>query len=283
MAGDEIAWEQYCLETKGRILKWRDYWSDKERTEDNQKFLDHYRYTYRRQYNLPMATAIQLGCDRVDISEDGNSNDNIALSTISYLLNRPIEERKQYHVCIGWTSTCRFIKYIEGVSNSYNSHYSNLHVTHVGGEHCQPELRRIQYYIDASFRALSDEDLWLNFVKNVMLLESFLINNGITYTFYKALGTINDVRSIGPFEPFKFVIPNDKVTNDSNWYNFKPLHYEESKHPYENDSWTTTVLEFGDYWVSEENTHPNLKAVGDFSKDLANFIRNQNVLSTVSE
>lgn len=277
MAGDEVVWDNYCLQKKGRKLDWKSFWSDKNISPEDQKFVIDYRYTYRRLFNLPMATALRLGCERIDISEDGNSNDNIALATIAFLLDKSPKERKNFHVCIGWTSTSRFMKYLPAISKDYTSQFCNLHVNHVGGNHGQPELKKVQSFIDTTFQNLTDEDLWLNFVKNIMLLENFLINNDITYTFYKALGTPNDVRLIGTFQPLKFVISKDKVTNDSNWYNFKISGI--SPHPYENDSWTTTVLEFDNNWVSKENKHPNLNAVNNFASHLAEFIRNQNVIN----
>ena len=30
VAGDEIAWDKYCLEKKGRILDWQKCWTDPE-------------------------------------------------------------------------------------------------------------------------------------------------------------------------------------------------------------------------------------------------------------
>lgn len=276
MAGDEVAWDQYCLEKRGCLLKWRDFFSDKQRSVEDNQFMFDYRLEYRRLHNLPMKVATELGLERVDISEDGRSNDDIALSTIGYLINLPPEERKQYHVCIGWTSISRFIKYVGNTPSNFKPQFYNLHNNHVGGVHKQLELSNIQSYIDISFRALTDEDFWLAFVRNIMLLENFLINNEITYTFYKALGTANDVRIIGPFPPFDPVIPSDKVTNDSCWYNFKKA--KVSEHPYENDSWCSTVIEYPMNHISKENGHPNLKAVNLFAIALSNFIRSQNVL-----
>lgn len=275
-AGDEVVWDNYCLQRKGRKIDWRSFYSDQKNSPEMQKFIYDYRVNYRRLFNLPMATAFRLGCERVDLSEDGNSNDNIALSTIAYLLSKTPKERKQYHVCIGWTSTSRFMKFIPEISKDYRSQFTNLHVTHVGGNHGQPELKKIQSFVDTSFQFLTDEDLWFNFVRNIMLLENFLITNQITYTFFKALGTKNDVRSIGTCQPVKLILPNDKITNDRCWYEFKII--GTSPHPYENDSWTTTVLEIDDGFLSKENRHPNLNAVNKFASYLAEFIKEQKVI-----
>jgi hypothetical protein len=118
MAGDEIVWDKYCLEKKGRLLDWRNFWADlelKNKPAVLDDFMNYYRFDYRRLHNLPMATSLHLGLERIDISEDGNSNDNIALSTIAYLISKPIEERKKYHVCIGWTITSRFLKFLKWI------------------------------------------------------------------------------------------------------------------------------------------------------------------------
>ena len=276
VAGDEIAWDQYCLEKKGRLINWRAFWADpelKNQPVELGNFMTYYRFEYRRLYNLPMATALHLGLERIDISEDGNSNDNIALSTIAYLINKPIEERKQYHVCIGWTTTPRFLKFLKEVPNINFNSFNNVHINHVGTKHGQHEFDVIQKYIDITFQTLTDEDLWLNYVKNIVLLENFLISNGITYTFFKSLGGAGEARIVGPFQPFDFVIPEDRLTNHANWLDFGG-----PNSPYANESWTSTIQDSKECWISKDNLHPNLHAISNFSIKLATFIKTQGVL-----
>ena len=277
VAGDEIAWDKYCLEKKGRLLDWRKTWADPEFKNQPavlNDFMAYYGATYRKLHNLPMATSLQLGLEKIDISEDGNSNDNIAISTIAYLISKPIEERKQYHVCIGWTTPSRFLKFLKKVHNTNPDNFKNILIDHVGTKHGQRELDVIQKYIDITFQTLTDDDLWLNYVKNIMLLENFLISNGITYTFFKSLGSSKDVRTVGPFRPFDFVILEDQLTNNANWFDFGGLNL-----PYANEAWNSTINHDESLWVSSSNRHPSLKAVAIFSNLLADFIRKQNVLN----
>jgi hypothetical protein len=160
MAGDELVWNNYCI-SKGRpIIDWNTFWLQNDRTPDVNEFVREYRFDYRRLHNLPMAVATHLSAGRIDISEDGNSNDCIALSTIAYLLSKTPEERKQFHVCVGWSSNSRFLKYINRVNL-----FANIHVNHVGGRHGQEDLRDVQDYIDIVFAQSTDEDFWLNYVK----------------------------------------------------------------------------------------------------------------------
>jgi hypothetical protein len=273
MAGDEIAWEQYCISKGSPIIEWGVSWSQNQNIPEANKFMHEYRFDYRRLHNLPMAVATHLSSSRIDISEDGNSNDSIAVSTIAFLLSKTWEERKQFHVCIGWSTNSRFLKYIDSINS-----FINIHVNHVGGGHGQEELRDIQDYIDIVFAQSADEDFWLNYVKNIMLLENFLINNGITYTFYRALGSSRDAKDLKNLPPFDFELPIGYITNHSNWYSCH-MNGDLTAYPYEQSSWTSNIIHDESQWISKTNRHPNLKAVAIFSNLLADFIRKQNVLN----
>ena len=273
MSGDEIAWAQYCIFKGKPVMDWNTVWLQNYSNPDINEFFHEYRFDYRRLHNLPMAVAKHLQSGRIDISEDGNSNDCIALSTIAYLLSKTPEERKQFHVCVGWSSNSRFLKYMNRVNS-----FTNIHVNHVGGGHGQEELRDIQGYIDIVFAQSTDEDFWLNYVKNVMLLENFLINNSITYTFYRALGSNRDAKDLKNLPPFDFELPIGDITNHSNWYSLQSSG-DKGRWPIEQNSWTSTILHDESQWISEKNGHPNLKAVSIFSAQLADFIKKQNVLN----
>ena len=273
MAGDALAWKQYCISKGKSEIDWDTFWLQNHSLPEVNEFVWEYRFDYRRLHNLPTAVATHLSASRIDISEDGNSNDSIAISTIAYLLSKTSEERKQFHVCIGWSSNSRFIKYIEQINS-----FTNLHIHHVGGRHSQDEIRYLQDYIDIVFAKSTDEDIWLNYVKNVMLLENFLISNGITYTFYRALGSDHDAKDLKTFPPFNFELPNADVTNHSNWYSFH-MDGDLTVYPYEQSSWTSNIIHDESLWISVNNHHPNLKAVAIFSNSLADFIRKQNVLN----
>ena len=273
MAGDELVWDNYCI-SKGRpVIDWNTFWLQNYRNPETNEFVKEYRFDYRRLHNLPMAVATHLASSRIDISEDGNSNDSIAISTIAYLLSKTSEERKQFHVCIGWSSNSRFLKYIDSINS-----FTNIHVNHVGGGHGQLELRDLQDYIDIVFTKNTDEDFWLNYVKNIMLLENFLISNGITYTFYRALGGNGESRDLKTFPPFDFDLPSTAITNHSNWYSFQTSE-DIGRWPIKQNSWTSTIVSEESQWISANNRHPNLKAVTIFSAQLADFITKQNVLN----
>lgn len=275
VAGDALVWDKYCLEKKFQVIKWEDFLENikSKYQPELQEFSDYYRFEYRRLHNLPMATAIHFGYERIDISEDGNSNDNISLATIAFFSNKTIEERRQYHVCIGWTSIFRFSKFIKQNDNFNGGVFANANPFHTMKEHREIQFNDIQNYIDITFKTLTDEDVWVNYVKNIMLLENFLISNGITYTFFRSLGDATDTRIIGPFPPFDFTISKDKITNDANWLDFGGPNA-----PYANNSWTSSIFRDEKSMISKDNRHPNLHAVANFSSKLAEFIKNQGVL-----
>jgi hypothetical protein len=272
MAGDEIVWAQYCISKGKPVIDWNTFWLQIHGDPEVKSVWRDYRFDYRRLHNLPMAIATHLASSRIDISEDGNSNDCIALGTIAYLLSKTREERRQFHVCIGWSSNSRFLKYVDSING-----FVNLHVNHVGVGHGQAELRDIQDYIDIVFAKNTDEDFWLNYIKNVMLLENFLISNGVTYTFYRALGHNQDIKDLKKLPPFDFDLPNASITNHSNWYSFQASD-DIGRWPIGQQSWTSTIQNDESQWISEKNRHPNLKAVSIFSAQLADFIKSQNVL-----
>ena len=267
VAGDEIVWDQYCKES-GKILNWVDAGKSKE----NFDFWHNYRHVYRLQYALPAMVARHFSCLHIDISQDGNSNDMIALATVNYLLGLDPEDRKNYHVCIGWTTVSRLMKY-----SKFAQSYVNLHIQHIDQARDNPYVKELEKYIYAAILESHNEDFFMNFVKNVMLLENFLIANGITYTFYKSLGTPNDslynnFPSLSP--PYVSSLETDRVTNHDNWLKFNDKYL-----PYQGDSWTSTILKQNvELLVSSTNGHPNLKAASDFSLMIRDKIISQNIV-----
>ena len=269
VAGDAIFWEEYCLKNNLPKIEWMEIWRS---LDDLSEHLYQYSVNFRSERNLPAMVANHLGCPKVDISTDGNSNDNIAISTIAYLLNKSSEERKKFHVCIGWSIIGRFLKHFK---TDKHSNFANLHVNHCSGKSQGGDstYSYLQKYIDITFQTLTDEDLWLNYLKNIITLESFLIKNEITYTFFKSLGYPNDFRDLPTFPPFNINLPHDIETNNSNWYDFGGEGLA-----YTNHSWTSKFIILKKNWISEINSHPNVAAVTEFSKLLSDFIQTKKVL-----
>lgn len=266
MAGDEIAWEQYSREV-GNTLTWDDFCSKtKIKTDvENNIWLD-YQHVYKRNRNLPQFVINSLGLstdNKIDISADGRSNDIISMSTINYILNIPPNERKNYHVVIGWTSLYRVMKYTSKYKN-----FMNLNIHHIDNPVTGAE--DFIDYIKATLVNADNEDIALNYFKNVIMLENFLVANNITYTFYRAIGSEHDCtmrehnfdsREIGQLQV-------DKISNFNNWIKF----YDTDTNPVVGKSWTSLRLnDSPEYWIHDRNPHPNTKA----AMEMAAFIKNK--------
>ena len=269
VAGDEIVWKQYCTETRGREIDWNTFVSKMSHSENI--FWNNYRYDYRLKNNLPAMVAKRLSSKHVDISADGNSNDMIAFSTINYFLSINPDERKNYHACIGWTTTARLMKFSK-ISNSYY----NLHVSHIGATKGNTILEELEDYLTVAIAKSYDEDIFMNFTKNIIMLENFFIANGITYTFYKSLGTPHDTAptqfvAIAP--PFVHHIITENITIHANW-----MRFDNEYLPYMGHSWTSAILLQNDnMFVSKHNCHPNVLAAEALSEMLKTKIILQQV------
>jgi len=260
MAGDELAWEQFCKDQNLPISDFR-----KMIASDQVIFTTY--MNYRSTCNLPISVAKILGTNRIDVSSDGNSNDMITTNTINYILSLAKEERKNYHVLIGWTSVARRMIFF-----AKNSCFANLNVHHL----TEPpfELHVFKNYIKTSIVEAENEDHYINYIKNLMLLENFLIANNMTYTFYRALGSDND-GMIRPncFQPSWTGSFRDKEISNSNcWVKFR----SSDIYPHLGSSWTQEILDKDhSNFVSMSNRHPNVNAVKHVSKIIADTIEAQ--------
>jgi len=268
VAGDEIVWKEYCIrDNREDAMDWFKFLSTF--TESDRAFWDGYRYDYRIKNNLPAMVARRLSSNHVDISADGNSNDMIAFSTINYFLNISPDERKNYHACIGWTTTARLMKFSKIADG-----YFNLHINHVGNTKGNNVLEELKDYLTVAIEKSYDEDIFMNFIKNILMLENFFIANGITYTFYKSLGTPHDTapkQHVAIAPPFVKHIITENITNHDNW-----MRFDDEYLPYMGHSWTSTMLDASKY-VSQFNWHPNVQAAEDLSEMLKTKIISQNV------
>jgi len=266
MAGDAVLWENYCKENNRAVTNYRQ--------TDLTDYLE-----YRTNHNLPMMLARRLGTNRIDISSDGNSNDMIAVNTINYILSLPKDERKNHHVIVGWTGTARRMKFF-----TKNSCFVNLNIHHLNEMSLKDAasnhlsmIETFRNYIKSALIESADEDHYINYIKNVMLLENFLIANNITYTFYRAIGSVHDcVVTPHTFQPLWTGPLRDKEISDTTcWLQFT----NEEKYPHLGSAWSSTILDKdASNFISNDNRHPNLKAVENFANVLSETILNQNVL-----
>jgi hypothetical protein len=269
MAGDELVWEQYHKERNRELTPWLTTNSNNF-TDSDHEFRFEY-LTYRKQYNLPGVTSKILGCDCIDLSQDGKSNQNIALETIACLNSFNKEERKNCHVIIGWTSISRIMKY-----STMSKMFVDLTVGHYDECTDDPAKNALKEHIKTRILGGDDEDFILDYVVNVILLENYLISNNITYTFYRGLDDlVYDITTIGPFSysnPYKLKIT--ECTNHENWYKFA----DDNRTPISGIGWGTEFFKKPHMWVTPKNPHPSLESISNFSARLLEFIKTQQVL-----
>ena len=95
-AGDGLAWDQFCQD-----FSWRDLVITRSAIKNN-KISDkeavalyvEYVKNFRPKKNLAALCSEVLETTKIDLSLDGNSNDNITLSTINYLMRLDPAMRK---------------------------------------------------------------------------------------------------------------------------------------------------------------------------------------------
>lgn len=266
VAGDAVTWDLFTNE-----FSWHDLTGKSGKTFDNasmKRMADlHHEYctNFRDKTNLPAQCAYILGSDKIDLSQDGNSNDNIALSTISYLMGILPTARKQYHVCIGWTCTDRRILWKK-------NKFKNLTF-----EMTQPG----PYADDYAQQVLSKNrsvDNNLNLIMNIIMLEKYLQNNEITYTFWLSINRdhvemnkisydyLNNLLPHAYYPPTK-TLQMSSISNVDKWITFNDKYV-----PWFSESWHTTMTV--DDRIDNINGHPNLKTVKKFAQTLTNHIKN---------
>ena len=246
-AGDKIVWEEFLQISKLD-------------STDSYQYINYVQY--RKQFNLPMICAKNLGLPHIDLSMDGNSNYNIAIDTINHILSLPIELRNNLHVCIGWTEPTRQLKW----STKHNE-FITLNVRMLETDlqlECHP-------YIKEAMVNSHDNDHYLNYIANVMLLENFLIANNITYTFWRALGL--PVYSFDESFNRKLNI-TEQISNNRNWICFNqndPLYVT-------GYTWVN-IFDRNQDFISKNNQHPNISTIIRFSKAFRKKLIEQQVVN----
>lgn len=245
-AGDKIVWEEFL----------KLYKTDKDSPHLYNTYVE-----YRKQFNLPIICAKELGLPHIDLAMDGNSNYNIAIDTINHILSLPIDIRNNLHVCIGWTEPSRQLKWSDD-----NNEFVTLNVKMLE-TNIQKECHT---YIKEAMVNAHDNDHHLNYIANVMLLENFLIANNITYTFWRAMGMPKLVFD----ESFiKKLNITEQISNNSNWicFNNNPLYIT-------GHSWLNTFDRSQDF-ISTSNQHPNINTIIKFSKIFSKKIIEQQIVN----
>jgi hypothetical protein len=262
MAGDCFAWEQFHKENNRPFKDWLEESSPAE-FEFRKEYLE-----YRKNINLTGLIGKQLGLNKVDISEDGKSNEHIALETIAYIQSIPPEQRQQYHVVVGWTAISRVMKY-STVSNTF----IDLTIGHYQINDPDPTKANLDDYIKARIIDADIHDSVMDYVRSIMLLENFLKCNNITYTFFRSVDNPIDVDlRIGPFSYLQsYTIDQHNVTDHSKWYKFNP-EFSNNYFPFAGHSWASIINFNPELIISNTNPHPNQKTIEQFANELANFI-----------
>jgi hypothetical protein len=275
VAGDGLVWDEYL---KLNNIPWEDYFDwlpscNETNMRERHEVYDNYRKFYRRSRNIPAMVANYFSTEVLDLSEDGNSNEAISMTTILKLLEIPAEQRKEYHVVIGWTESSRRARYL----NSQNTFF-NLHNRHYDHKDKDPCVKELVGYLTHGIIMANDRDHYVNYVRNIMLLESFLKANNVTYTFYRSLGTPHDCIHhnldcyfYGPAQ-LRELTQKHTFTDDSKWYKFNTT----DTLGFEGSSIVNEYMQDGiSFRVSLRNGHPNIALASKIAVNLADFIKKQ--------
>jgi hypothetical protein len=266
MAGDEIVWEQYQKEFNKETVPWFSKENQSLALTDIE-FRNNY-IEYRKNFNLPAMVSRNLECEWFDLSRDGKSNEAIAMETITHINTIDKEERKNYHVIIGWSSLSRVMKYSKATK-----HFIDLTAGHYDGSP-DPVKVSLKDYIKAVILGGDDEDHIANYIRNIMLLENYLIVNNISYTFYRGVDdALYNFKTVGPFDQkFNSTLQVNDCTNHANWYKFVDNH----RTPINSIGWSSVNKPH--MWITPNNPHPSLENISNFSARLSEFIKTQQVL-----
>jgi hypothetical protein len=271
MAGDEIVWANYSKEV-GNELPWDWFTNPKtpQLSDEDVASWREYHNVYKRKHNLPHLVTELLGIstdNKIDLSNEGKSNDMISLATVNYLLSIPTEQRPDYHVVIGWTSVARAMKF----SKKFKC-FTNLNVRHLGPG-ATVSAADHQDYIKAVLINADNDDHIINYLKNVLFLENFLRANSISYTFYRAMGAAQEcimqtkTLESGNLDDALRIVDS----SDSNyWIKFIP----NDPTPFAGESWDSVVLATTGMSarISFVNKHPSLIAAKNLAAIIANKI-----------
>ena len=249
VAGDEIVWNNFCKEVLQKNLPW-------ETRSISDNYIEY--VAYRKKYNLGAQIGQLLITPVIDLSLDGNSNTRIALHTIKTIKEMPLDELKDLHVCIGWTGYSRRLKWINDQHRFQSIHHSHYNESMFLG---------LRSYIEEEIIKNSNYDHILSFIRDVMLLENFLIRHGITYTFWLSLsGPPLDLNDLD--ENLKKVVNIYTVSDSKNWLSFN----KNNEIPMLGETWVNWIDSLSDGWISKTNKHPSLPSISKMALEITKHV-----------
>jgi hypothetical protein len=185
---------------------------------------------------------------------------------------------------VGWTIKERKLLHIK------DWHWYNVHIAHVEQQSEKWEIHKPR--IIGAILEETKHDWYLNYIKNVMFLETFLKLNKVSYTFYRSLGSTDEFYELDSkkvYNSFKInltevsdknIILNNllpSISDSANWLTF----FEEEKHnSLASHSWTRYMQKtFTWQWhISADNKHPNIKATTMLVDIIKNHLIKNNLL-----
>ena len=178
-SGDALTWDKHYPD-----IDWFNFTyikHPKYSEHEIHAFFLNYRTNLRTLDNLGGQVGKLTGKSVVDLSDDGNCNQNICMTTIQFLAELSTQERKNYHVCIGWSERARRMAW-DPDSNTF----INLNIYELD------HVNKIYFhqYIKESIINRSDADHIINYFHNIVSLQNYLKANDITYTFWNTLNHI---------------------------------------------------------------------------------------------
>lgn len=266
VAGDALVWDEYLADNRLKNMSWP--WTGRD-----VKVYENYK-SFRGTKNLPAQVTLKLNKsldDLIDYSDDGNSNENIAITTINFFNGLPKNQRSSYYAIIGWSSLYRRLKWDTDFNN-----FLNLTSAHIlfENEKKLPFHARFSEWIKASIVESHDADHLLNYASSIMLLENYFLANGIRYIFWRSLGESIDLKIIDQIRNKRVfnqagALDLRFISNPDNWIKF-------DQHPFSwlGNTWYDMIMASGKPGIiSITNHHPNKEAIDFFSTHLANSLR----------
>lgn len=262
VAGDALTWDEFNKE-----LTWEDCISRMGIDKRCQDLYQDYVINFRPRTNLSGKCGQMLNVSVIDLSMDGNSNDNIVFDTINLI--ETMEESKKEGLCvlIGWSEISRRVRWSRKLNNTMN-----LSASLYSKEDHKEHHRFIEEVVVNSDYC----DHLLNYVGSIRCLESYLNSKNIPFIFWRGLGSTPDdhsgririLASQGPGLPARQSV---RIRfDDSRWIVFGEV---------ESDIWIREcwyshfVQDPERNLISRTNWHPSLPAVNDLAKRLVDAVR----------
>jgi hypothetical protein len=253
VAGDDLGWDYSVGKPWNNIDLWNQH------------------VEKRKTWNLAARCATELETTAIDLSQDGNSNTSIAITTINYILKLSEEEKSNLHVCVGWTEPTRFFHWVSKSKKFHNiilSNFINDQSSWTNSPHATMIRQEMKDYCLAKIAGESDTDVLLRYISEISWLESFLKANHISYTFWRSMGTVeHQLDNIGS------VIAVDTISDASKWIVFNV----DTKLPWIDESWYIHIRKNNESFSL--NNHPSDGSVNNQAIRICNYVRMFNQLN----